>query len=66
MTLDGTASFDPDGDDLTFSWSILSAPAGSTVSIVGTGEATASLTPDVEGVYVVELEVSDGEIRYLI
>jgi hypothetical protein len=61
MTLDGTASFDPDGDDLTFSWSILSAPAGSTVSIVGENGATASLTPDVEGVYVVELEVSDGE-----
>jgi len=61
MTLDGRASFDPDGDDLTFSWSILSAPAGSTVSIVGENGATASLTPDVEGVYVVELEVSDGE-----
>jgi hypothetical protein len=61
MTLDGTASFDPDGDDLTFSWSIVSAPAGSTVSIVGAGGATASLTPDREGVYVVELEVSDGQ-----
>ena len=61
MTLDGTASFDPDGDDLTYSWSILSAPVGSTASIVGETEATASLTADLEGVYVVELEVSDGE-----
>jgi hypothetical protein len=61
MTLDGSASFDPDGDELTFSWSILSAPAGSTVSIVGENGATASLTPDREGVYLVELEVSDGQ-----
>ncbi|HET9334387.1 MAG TPA: tandem-95 repeat protein [Gemmatimonadota bacterium] len=61
MTLDGSASFDPDGDELTFSWSILSAPTGSTVSIVGATGATASLTPGLEGVYVVQLEVSDGE-----
>ena len=61
LSLDGTASFDPDGDDLTYTWSIVSRPDGSTASIIAANAVTASFTPDLEGVYVVELEVSDGE-----
>ena len=61
MTLDGTASSDPDGDPLTFAWSVLSRPVGSTAEITSPNSAIASFTPDLEGAYVVQLAVSDGE-----
>ena len=61
VSLDGTASFDPDGDELTYTWSVVSRPDGSTASIIAADAVTAFFTPDLEGVYVVELEVSDGE-----
>ncbi|HJU87408.1 MAG TPA: PKD domain-containing protein [Gemmatimonadota bacterium] len=61
MTLDGSGSSDPDGDPLTFAWTVVSRPEGSTAQIVSAGAAIASFTPDLEGVYVVQLEVSDGQ-----
>jgi hypothetical protein len=57
----GFSSSDPDGDPLTYSWTFLSRPEGSAASIIAAGSVSASFTPDVEGVYVVQLEVSDGE-----
>ncbi|MEM9195980.1 MAG: MFS transporter [Myxococcota bacterium] len=47
IILDGGASYDPDGDDLQYYWTILSAPAGSSVTsddLVGRSFATASST----------------------
>jgi len=41
-------------------WQLLSKPPGSTVSIVNPMNATASLTPDVVGSYLIKLTVSDG------
>lgn len=60
VTLDGSASSDPDGDSLTFTWSILSHPTGSSASLAGADTATPQFTPDVSGEYLVELSVSDG------
>jgi len=59
-TLDGTGSYDDDGDSLTYSWLLLSSPAGSTVLLQGASTATPKLTPDQEGDYVVRLTVNDG------
>jgi hypothetical protein len=61
MTLDGTNSSDPDGDPLTFEWSFVSKPEGSTAPIASPTSALASFTPDLEGVYVVQLAVSDDQ-----
>jgi hypothetical protein len=61
MTLDGSGSSDPDGDPLTFAWTVVSRPDGSTAEIASASSAVASFTPDLEGVYVVQLAVSDGQ-----
>ena len=57
--LDGSGSTDPESDPLTYSWTITSAPAGSTATLSGEGTAFPTFVPDLEGVYVVELVVSD-------
>ncbi|SCK33343.1 REJ domain-containing protein [Variovorax sp. HW608] len=60
VALSGTLSSDANGDALTYSWTLVSRPAGSVAAPVNPSNATATLTPDVAGVYVVELVVSDG------
>jgi len=62
VTLDGSGSSDPDSDPLTFDWSILSAPTGSTASLTGADTVSPTLTPDAKGVYEIELVVNDGEV----
>jgi len=60
--LDGAGSFDPDGEALTFRWTITSRPVGSE-AVLEAGDAAAqiSLTPDLGGYYLVTLLVSTGE-----
>ncbi|MBI1317628.1 MAG: PKD domain-containing protein [Candidatus Hydrogenedens sp.] len=60
VNLDGTGSSDPDGDDLTFSWSISQLPRGSTASLSGADTARPSLTVDRQGDFQIRLVVSDG------
>lgn len=57
VTLDGRASFDPDGDDISYIWSQVS---GTRVSISGSNTATPSFTPTEKGTYVFGLRVYDG------
>ena len=64
VSLDGTSSSDGDGDTLTYAWSIQSKPelSSSTLALTDPTTATPSFTPDVVGVYVIKLVVSDGKV----
>jgi RHS repeat-associated protein len=63
--LDGTGSFDPDGDPLTYLWQILSLPAGSTASLDNPASPTPSFMADKDGQYIIQLTVNDGELDSL-
>ncbi|WP_020396819.1 PKD domain-containing protein [Thiolinea disciformis] len=54
-------SNDPDGDALTYKWSILKQP-NSNAKLSNTDQKTVLLTPDVIGVYELSLDVSDGKL----
>ncbi len=51
---------DDDGDNLSYSWSLLSGPTGSTATLTNADSASASLLADDRGLYVLSVEVSDG------
>lgn len=57
VTLTGSSN----SGSFTYSWAIESKPAGSTAALSSPDAASPSFTPDLEGVYVVALEVSDGK-----
>lgn len=59
VALDGTSSVDPDGDPITYAWT-LSRPAGSAAALDSATAAKPSFTPDVSGHYQALLVVSDG------
>ena len=61
-TLDGSGSFDVDGDPLTSRWSFSSKPAGSTATLTNPTTVNPSFLVDVSGTYVVQLIVNDGTI----
>lgn len=59
VQLDGSASTDPESDPLEFSWSVVSAPAGSAATISNAGTAHATFVPDMGGTYEFRLSVAD-------
>lgn len=61
VNLDGSGSYDPDVDPLTYSWSLYAQPDGSTAILSEADTMTPSLTTDIPGDYVIELVVNDGE-----
>ena len=60
VALDGTQSIDPDGQPLTYRWSLISRPAGSGATLTGPTAAQPSFVPDLAGDYVAQLIVNDG------
>ncbi len=60
VSLDGTGSSDPEGDDLAYNWAITVPPQGSTATLLGSTSANPSLIPDTAGLFTIELVVNDG------
>ena len=60
--LDGSASSDVDGDGLTYSWSLISQPVGSTTALSSTTIVAPTLFIDQPGTYTVQLIVNDGTV----
>jgi hypothetical protein len=61
--LDGRASSDPDQDTLTYEWTLIDQPSGSSSVINDSGSAIANISTDIDGVYELQLTVSDGQLE---
>ena len=60
VLLDGTQSWDNDGDDLAYSWQFLAKPDGSEAVLSDVNIVNPTFTADVNDEYTIELTVSDG------
>ena len=60
VVLDGRSSADPQGRLLAYDWSFAARPVLSRASFNDPHIATPSFVPDLDGVYMVDLIVSNG------
>lgn len=58
-TLSGSGT-DANGDNLSYQWSVSSSPSGSNAPLNNSAIATPTFTPDLDGTYVFQLIVNDG------
>jgi len=59
IQLDGSQSFDPDGDPITFDWVITSRPPLSGATLANPNDAQPTFEADMLGTYIIELVVTD-------
>jgi hypothetical protein len=62
ITLDGSASRDPNNTAVTYSWRIVEQPPGSHPTLTNATSAKPTFTADVTGRYVIALVCSDGTL----
>ncbi|MBU2869339.1 PKD domain-containing protein [Colwellia sp. E2M01] len=60
ISLDGSDSSDADTDTLTYQWSLVNIPSGSTATLINSTDITPSFTVDIDGSYTAQLIVNDG------
>jgi len=60
VILNGIASSDAESDPLTYHWTLITAPVGSTTTLNNAATVTPTLVADQKGDYVIELIVNDG------
>ena len=61
VSIDASASSDPNGDLISYRWSLLYKPIGSNATLTWVG-VNASFTADLIGTYLVGLTVNDGKL----
>jgi hypothetical protein len=61
--LNGSGSYDPDGDPIALYWTLTSKPTGSTAAL--DVEVHPLFTPDLPGTYIATLIVDDGKVASL-
>jgi chitodextrinase len=62
VTLDGRNSYDPDGDLITYNWTITEAPSGSNALLNNPTSVMPTFVPDIPGNYIILLTVNDGQV----
>jgi len=62
VMLDGSKSSDVDGDLLTFKWSFVSIPEGSSATLSDATAVNPTFVADRFGTYIVQLIVNDGKV----
>ena len=62
VELSAANSFDPNGGELQYQWSLIHRPKDSKEQLSSANTKTTTFMKDVAGIYVVQLVVSDGEM----
>lgn len=62
IMFDGSGSNDPDGDTMSYQWSVDSQPSNSTATFNNSQMVKVELSVDTLGTYVINLTVSDGTL----
>ena len=62
VTLDGSQSTDVDANALTYSWSLITLPSGSSATLSNPLGVQSIFTPDLPGSYIGQLIVNDGNL----
>jgi hypothetical protein len=63
VTLNGAGSSDPNGNTLTYAWTLTTKPETSTAALTGATTVSPTFTPDLAGSYVASLVVNDGTVN---
>ena len=62
VSLNGSGSSDIDGNDLTYNWTFITVPTGSTATLSNSSIVNPNFTADLIGTYEVQLIVNDGTV----
>jgi len=66
VNLNASNSMDVNGDNLTYSWVLISKPANSGAALNSINSVSPSFNADIDGNYVVNLSVNDGNLDSLV